>query len=59
MSFTKARWAPRAGLLVVAIGDITAAAMRTGGTNPEVVGDGSLEGALKALNAYIENNRES
>jgi uroporphyrinogen-III synthase len=37
----------------MAIGEITAAAMRTGGTIPEVVGDGSLEGALKELNAYL------
>ena len=54
MSYTKARWIPRAGMTVMAIGEITAAAMRTGGTNPEVVGDGSLEGTLNALNAYIE-----
>jgi tRNA pseudouridine55 synthase/H/ACA ribonucleoprotein complex subunit 4 len=54
MSYTKACWTPRPGLLVMAIGDITAATMRAGGTNPEVVGDGSLDGTLKALNAYIE-----
>lgn len=54
MSYTKARWTPRPDLLVMAIGDITAAAMRKGGTSPSVVGDGSLEGTLKALNAYIE-----
>ena len=54
MSYTKARWTPRTGMIVMAIGEITAAAMRTGGTDPEVVGDGSLEGTLKALNAYIE-----
>ena len=54
MSYTKARWTPRPGLLVMAIGDITAAAMRSGGTDPQVVGDGSLEGTLKALNAYME-----
>jgi uroporphyrinogen-III synthase len=53
MSYGKARWAPRPGLLVMAIGDITATAMRTGGTEPAVVGDGSLEGSLKALNDYI------
>lgn len=54
MSYVKARWIPRPGLLVMAIGEITAAAMRMGGTDPAVVGDGSLEGSLKALNAYLE-----
>jgi len=53
MSYAKARWTPRPGLLVMAIGDITAAAMRTSGTEPGVVGDGSLEGTLKALNTYL------
>jgi len=53
MSFKKARWTPRDSLLVMAIGDITAAAMREGGCAPRVVGDGSLEGTLRALNAYI------
>jgi uroporphyrinogen-III synthase len=54
MSFAKACWTPREGLIVMAIGEITAAAMRTGGTVPEVVGDGSLEGTLIALNTYLE-----
>ena len=54
MSYTKAMWMPRKDLLVMAIGDITAAAMRTGGTVPAVVGDGSLEGTLAALNNYLE-----
>ena len=53
MSFTKAVWTQRPGLLVMAIGDITAAAMRTGGINPVVIGDGSLEGAMVALNDYL------
>jgi len=53
MSFSKAVWTPRPDLLVLAIGDITAAAMRAEGTAPAVVGDGSLEGTLKALNAYL------
>ena len=53
MSFVKAKWTPRPGLLVMAIGDITAAAMRNGGTEPTVVGDGSLEGTLKVLNARL------
>jgi len=37
----------------MAIGDITASAMREGGDPPAVVGDGSLEGTLRALNAYL------
>lgn len=53
MSFKKAVWTPRPGLLVMAIGEITADAMRTGGTSPVVVGDGSLEGTLGALNRYL------
>jgi uroporphyrinogen-III synthase len=53
MSFKKAVWTSRPGLLVMAIGEITAGAMRTGGTDPEVVGDGSLEGTLGALNTYL------
>ncbi len=56
MSYTKAVWTPRSNLLVMAIGDITAAAMRSGGTVPAVVGDGSLEGTLVALNEYLDNN---
>jgi uroporphyrinogen-III synthase len=54
MSFAKARWMPRDGLLVMAIGEITAAAMQAAGTVPGLVGDGSLEGALAALNAYLD-----
>jgi uroporphyrinogen-III synthase len=57
MSFTKAIWTKRSDLLVIAIGDITASAMRTGGTVPAVVGDGSLEGALTALNNYLRQDR--
>jgi uroporphyrinogen-III synthase len=57
MSYTKAIWTPRKDLLVMAIGDITAAAMRSGGTVPAIVGDGSLEGSLAALNEYLDNNR--
>jgi uroporphyrinogen-III synthase len=53
MSFKKAVWTPRPGLLVMAIGEITADTMRMGGTAPAVVGDGSLEGTLGALNAYL------
>jgi len=53
MSFTKATWTPRPGLLVMAIGEITAAAMQKAGVTPAVVGDGSLEGTLGALNAHL------
>jgi uroporphyrinogen-III synthase len=53
MSFTKAVWTPRPDLLVMAIGDITAEAMQAGGVNPVVVGDGSLEGSMIALNDYL------
>jgi uroporphyrinogen-III synthase len=53
MSFRKAVWTPHPGILVMAIGEITAEALRMGGTSPVVVGDGSLEGTLGALNAYL------
>lgn len=53
MSYKKAVWAPRPDLLVMAIGEITAEAMRAGGHPPRVVGDGSLEGSLAALNRYL------
>lgn len=53
MSFKKAIWAPRPDLLVMAIGEITAEAMRASGTNPAVVGDGSLEGTLAAMNSFL------
>jgi len=52
MSYKKAVWTPRKGLLVLAIGDVTADAMRCGGMFPDIVGDGSLEGTLAALNEY-------
>jgi uroporphyrinogen-III synthase len=53
MSFTKAVWTPQPDLLVMAIGDITAEAIQAGGVNPVVVGDGSLEGSMIALNDYL------
>ena len=43
-------------ILPIAIGEITAAAMRDGGLEPKVVGDGSLEGTLKNLNAYLRSS---
>jgi uroporphyrinogen-III synthase len=59
MSFRKAVWTSRPDLLVLAIGEITADAMREGGTDPAVVGDGSLEGTLSALNKYLANEGEN
>ena len=50
MSFSAARWKRRPGLLVMAVGETTAAAMRRGGVEPAVTGDGSLEGTLATLN---------
>lgn len=52
-SFTRAVWQPRPGLLLAAIGEVTAKAMRAGGAPPAVVGDGSLEGTLEALNLHL------
>jgi uroporphyrinogen-III synthase len=52
-SYRHARWERRRGLLLAAIGEITARAMQEGGDPPGVVGDGSLEGTLKALNGYL------
>ncbi len=53
MSFSKAIWTKHPNSIVIAIGDITAATMQAAGTNPEVVGDGSLEGTMRALNEYL------
>jgi uroporphyrinogen-III synthase len=53
MSYKKALWVADDRLLVIAIGEITAAAMQAGGHPPAVVGDGSLEGSLAALNRYL------
>jgi uroporphyrinogen-III synthase len=55
MSFRQARWHRRPDLLLIAIGEITADAMRAGGCEPAVIGDGSLEGTLAALNRYQED----
>jgi uroporphyrinogen-III synthase len=52
-SFTRAVWQPRKSLLVIAIGDVTAGIMQEAGVHPAVVGDGSLEGTLGALNRYL------
>ena len=53
MSYTQAVWMNRPGLMVIAIGDITAATMREAGMDPGVVGDGSLEGTMRALNNFL------
>lgn len=52
-SFTEAVWQPRPSLLLMAIGEITAGVMRAAGADPAVVGDGSLEGTLVALNRFL------
>ncbi|MBN1166191.1 MAG: uroporphyrinogen-III synthase [Methanospirillaceae archaeon] len=52
-SFTSAIWRRRTDLILLAIGDTTAAAMLQAGLTPDVVGDGSLEGTLKELNMYM------
>ena len=48
-SFSEAVWTPAEGLLVCAIGEVTADRMRGAGVEPDAVGDGSLEGALRAI----------
>ncbi len=53
MSFERAVWTNRAGLLLMAIGESTASAMNRAGSFPEVVGDGSLEGTLRMLNDFL------
>jgi uroporphyrinogen-III synthase len=58
MSFHKAIWKPRTDLLIMAIGEITAEAVRTGGIPPAVIGDGSLEGTLCALNTYLAEQED-
>ena len=58
MSFAKAVWMKHSDLVVMAIGDITAATMRAAGTNPVVIGDGSLEGTMMALNNYLTRKRK-
>ncbi len=56
MSYREAVWEPKPGILLIAIGDVTAGAMRRGGHPPAVVGDGSLDGTLAALNKFLENS---
>ncbi len=56
MSFEKAVWSSRKGMLTIAIGQSTAAVMRRSGVIPDVSGDGSLEGTLRALNEFLAAN---
>jgi uroporphyrinogen-III synthase len=51
-SFRAARWLDRPELLLLAIGKVTAEVMEKEGHPPSVIGDGSLEGTLQALNRY-------
>lgn len=44
-------------MILIAIGDVTANAMMYGGCQPSVVGDGSIEGSLIALNSYLWTER--
>jgi len=55
LSFSKAVWTPHPEQLIMAIGDVTAGVMQEAGVSPAVVGDGSLEGTLAALDLYLEN----
>lgn len=57
MSFEKAIWSQKPGLITLAIGDITAGAMQKSGVSPAVIGDGSLEGTLELLNAFLETEQ--
>lgn len=58
MSFSTAVWMNDAPILKIAIGESTGAAMRTRGVEPDVTGDGSLEGTLRALNTYLAARNE-
>lgn len=58
-SFSHAVWNRRPDLLLIAIGEITAKAMRKGGVEPRVIGDGSLEGTLQALSRYLKDEGRS
>jgi len=58
MSFTRGIWENRNGLLVLAIGEITADAIRGEGIEPVVIGDGTLEGTLMALQVYQNQKKE-
>jgi uroporphyrinogen-III synthase len=53
MSFSTAVYRNDLPLLKIAIGESTGAVMRNSGVEPDVTGDGSLEGTLQALNTYL------
>ncbi len=55
-SYTRALLPAGTRAIPVAIGEITADAMRAGGLPPQVTGDGSLPGTLTALNRYLEEH---
>lgn len=57
LSFREALWNRSPHLVLVAIGDITAEEMKSGGCTPDVVGNGSLIGTLQALEAFIQTNK--
>ncbi|MDI9633854.1 MAG: uroporphyrinogen-III synthase [Methanolinea sp.] len=57
MSYRVAVFEGRPGLLFLAIGEVTASAMREGGHAPHVVGDGSLEGTLSAFDRFLSRPR--
>ena len=48
-SFTKANLPDISGIRKLAIGEITAAAMRKAGVEPDIIGNGSLEGTMQIL----------
>ena len=52
-SFTKAHLPDLSGIRKLAIGEITADAMRKAGVEPDVVGNGSLEGTLQNLEKIL------
>ncbi|MDD1674571.1 MAG: uroporphyrinogen-III synthase [Methanomicrobiales archaeon] len=58
LSFREAVWEDRHGLLLIAIGENTARAMREGGKKPAVVGNGSLAGSLEALNHFVAGKNQ-
>lgn len=58
-SFRNAAWNKDAKVLRIAIGDVTGKAMELGGCPPDVTGDGSLEGTLRALNIYLEEKEQA
>lgn len=55
MSFKEAVLPDISSLIKIAVGDVTADAMRDAGVVPDVVGDGSLKGTIEALNRYLSD----